>query len=108
MPHKSDVTAGFGERLTHCRKNLQMTRHDLASQLVWHRSTIERYETGQTLPDIRKLAQLAVALDADPAYLAFGKNPPKTKPVLPEPVRKALASFAKIIEDLMQAGWVKG
>ena len=106
--HESDMLSGFGDRLIECRKKLQLTRQELANRLVWHRNTIDRYEAGSTLPDLRKVVQLAEALDVDPAYLAFGKNRPASKPVLPEPVRKALASIARIIEEMMRGGWVLG
>ena len=62
-----DVKFNF-ERMRRARLQLGMSQEQLAVFLHVSRSTIERWEWGQTEPTASKLAQIAMRLKRDPGY----------------------------------------
>lgn len=73
----------FHDNLIHLRKLQKMTQEDLAEALGCSRQTISKWETGESLPDLkqsRRLAELfGVSLD-DLADETPGQTPPGVPP----------------------------
>ncbi|MDY3014230.1 MAG: helix-turn-helix domain-containing protein [Evtepia sp.] len=51
---------GLGSSLYHARKKSGLSQENVAEKLGVSRQTISKWETGETLPDIRQSKQLAV------------------------------------------------
>lgn len=60
----------LGERIRDARKAKNLSQEELAKQLFISRSALTKWETGQSMPDIRMLKQLADVLDVSLEYLA--------------------------------------
>ena len=60
----------LGERIRDARKAKHLSQEELAKQLFISRSALAKWETGQSMPDIRMLKQLADVLDVSLEYLA--------------------------------------
>lgn len=59
----------LGERIRDARKAKHLSQEELAKQLFISRSALAKWETGQSMPDIRMLKQLADVLDVSLEYL---------------------------------------
>lgn len=67
----------IGERIREKRKECELTQQQLADKLNISLMTIRRFETDVRQPKLEMIDKIALALDVDPWYLAFGDDPPK-------------------------------
>ena len=78
----------LGERLRDARKAKNLSQEELAKQLFISRSALAKWETGQSMPDIRMLKQLAHVLDVSLEYLASDDVVQPDAPVIPGFIRQ--------------------
>lgn len=60
----------LGNKIKAARKQKNLSQEELANRLFVSRSALAKWETGQSMPDIHMLKQLAHALDVSLEYLA--------------------------------------
>ena len=84
---------GFGEQLRRRRKELGLSRAELATQLGVSPSAIGNYETGVSTPREDVLLQLFDALQVDPNYLYRGSFRPGRERMLTEEERSLLEKY---------------
>lgn len=62
----------FYERLQGLRREKGMTQEELAERLDVSRQAVSKWESGQTMPEIEKLVQMAQVFDVSLDYLVRG------------------------------------
>lgn len=67
-----DVATRFGENLTRCRKNADISQEELGIRASLHRTEIGILERGARCPRIDTLVKLAGALSVPPGDLLDG------------------------------------
>ena len=63
---------GFAARLALARAQLDLTCDELGGFADLHPTDVRRLERGEHAPSIETCERLAIALDLDPAWLAYG------------------------------------
>ena len=97
----TDFRKAFGARVKQSRKDRKLTQKELAQRLGVHFQLLNKYESGQTLPQPENIVILADLLEISLDYLLTGKAPDNHNVVdlrLMERVR-ALAHFPKEDQD---------
>ena len=85
----------IGERITHLRKQRNMSHGDLAKVMDVTRQAVSKWENDLTSPDTIKLIQLADVLDTQVEYLATGRIPADEQPPI---VVNMVKTEEKIVE----------
>lgn len=85
----------IGERITHLRKQRNMSQGDLAKVMDVTRQAVSKWENDLTSPDTIKLIQLADVLDTQVEYLATGRIPADEQPPI---VVNMVKTEEKIVE----------
>ncbi len=67
------VSDNIGERIRHLRGRSRLT--EFATRFKIHKSTLTRYEKGETQPDASFLRQLCSEFGVSPAWLLLGEGP---------------------------------
>ena len=89
----------IGERITQLRKEQNISQVQLAKALDVSRQAVSKWETGQSIPDMVKLIQLADLLKTDTEYLATGRHSTlKSPPTVVTVVEKVDTIVEKIVE----------
>lgn len=60
----------IGERIRKERTSKHMTLDELSQEIGILKASVHKYEMGQVIPPLKRVEQLAAALDVSPAYLA--------------------------------------
>lgn len=68
-PERLKLANEVGIRILFCRKQLSLTRKELAAKVGCTDRMIEFYEDGQRLPDVEAVVHLCEALSVDANYL---------------------------------------
>ena len=84
----------IGERILTLRQEKGISQQDLAQALGISRQAISKWENDQTSPDTINLIRLCDILDTEVEYLATGKKPVYTYPVVVDKVK----TVEKIVE----------
>ena len=84
----------IGERILTLRQEKEISQQDLAQALGISRQAISKWENDQTSPDTINLIRLCDILDTEVEYLATGKKPVYTYPVVVDKVK----TVEKIVE----------
>ena len=76
MPVPDETEDSYGKRLGTVLTELRLARgmprqQDLAERMSRHVSTIQRWETGGTMPNAWNIRELAAALDVDVSILLY-------------------------------------
>ena len=88
-----------GERITHLRKERNLSQVQLANLLDVTRQAVSKWENDLTAPDTIKLIQLADVLDTDVEYLATGNH---SKIKSPPEVITMVRPVEKIVEKVIE------
>ena len=89
----------IGERIAQLRKEQNISQVQLAKALEVSRQAVSKWETGQSIPDMVKLIQLADLLKTDTEYLATGRHSIlKSPPTVVTVVEKVDNIVEKILE----------
>ena len=75
----------LGERIKNARKAKHLSQEELAKQLFISRSALAKWETGQSMPDIRMLKKLSVILEVSMDHLT-AEEPSLIAPTVPKPL----------------------
>lgn len=84
----------IGERILLLRQEKGISQQDLAQALNVSRQAISKWENDQTSPDTINLIRLCDVLDTEVEYLATGKKPVYTYPVVVDKIK----TVEKIVE----------
>ena len=84
----------IGERISQLRQENNISQLQLAEALGLSRQAISKWENDQTAPDTINLIRLADVLNTEVEYLATGKKPIYTYPVIVDKVK----TVEKIVE----------
>ena len=84
----------IGERISQLRQKNNISQLQLAEALGLSRQAISKWENDQTAPDTINLIRLADVLNTEVEYLATGKKPVYTYPVVVDKVK----TVEKIVE----------
>lgn len=60
----------IGERIRTERTSCHMTLEELSQKIGIQRASVHKHEMGLVIPPLKRVEQLASALDVSPAYLA--------------------------------------
>ena len=89
----------IGERIAQLRKEQNISQVQLAKALEVSRQAVSKWETGQSIPDMVKLIQLADLLKTDTEFLATGRHSTiKSPPAVVTVVEKVDNIVEKIVE----------
>jgi transcriptional regulator with XRE-family HTH domain len=83
-----------GERISQLRKDNQISQLQLADALGISRQAVSKWENDLASPDTINLIRLADVLDTEVEYLATGKKPVYTYPVVVDKIK----TIEKIVE----------
>ncbi len=79
----------FGESLFRARRKKGLSQEDVAEKPGVSRQTISKWETDETLPDIRRTKRLAVLYGLSPDELAeFDADVQELQNVIEKPMRR--------------------
>lgn len=84
----------IGERISQLRKDSNISQLQLAQLLGISRQAISKWENDQSSPDTINLIRLADVLNTEVEYLATGKKPVYTYPVVVDKIQ----TVEKIVE----------
>ena len=84
----------IGERISQLRKDNQISQLQLADALGISRQAVSKWENDLASPDTINLVRLADVLDTEVEYLATGKKPVYTYPVVVDKIK----TIEKIVE----------
>lgn len=84
----------IGERISQLRKDNQISQLQLADALGISRQAVSKWENDLASPDTINLIRLADVLDTEVEYLATGKKPVYTYPVVVDKIK----TIEKIVE----------
>ena len=89
----------IGERIAQLRKEQNISQVQLAKALEVSRQAVSKWETGQSIPHMVKLIQLADLLKTDTEYLATGRHSTlKSPPTMVTVVEKVDNIVERIVE----------
>lgn len=79
----------LGNSLFHARKRRGLSQEDVAEKLGVSRQTISKWETGETIPDIRQCKRLAVLYQMSlDELIDFDINTAEIQEMIKSPMRK--------------------
>ena len=84
-------TTGIGDRLRGVRG--QLTQAEFSARLGVHRKTVERWESGERIPDGESLLSLKREFGIDPGWLLTGEGDRPSTATLSPDERELLALF---------------
>ena len=84
----------IGERISQLRQDNHISQLQLADALGISRQAVSKWENDQTSPDTINLIRLADVLNTEVEYLATGKKPVYTYPVVVDKIK----TVEKIVE----------
>ena len=87
----------FSEQLSKLRKEANMTQEDLAEKCDVSRQAVAKWESGESLPDIYKISQIAKLFEVSLEELIWGECQQETQKDM---AKKIYVLFAKNMEDL--------
>lgn len=87
----------FSEQLSKLRKEANMTQEDLAEKCDVSRQAVAKWESGESLPDIYKISQIAKLFEVTLEELIWGECQQETQKDM---AKKIYVLFAKNMEDL--------
>jgi transcriptional regulator with XRE-family HTH domain len=61
--------ASLGKNIQQCREKRKMSQQDLAIRIRCGTKTIEKYETGESIPDIQTILKISTVLDVPASEL---------------------------------------
>lgn len=85
----------IGERISQLRQENHISQLQLADALGISRQAISKWENDQTAPDTINLIRLADVLNTEVEYLATGKKPVYTYPVVVDKI-KTIEKIVKV------------
>ena len=102
----------LSEKITHCRKKAMLSQEALAEKIGVSRQAVSKWETGESLPELGKIASLARALNTSVDWLLSSEEPQgeplaqeKTSAEYPEWTDRIPEFFRKLI---YRYGWLFG
>lgn len=87
----------FSEQLSKLRKEENLTQEDLAEKCDVSRQAVAKWESGESLPDIYKISQIAKLFDISLEELIWGECQQETQKDI---AKKIYVLFAKNMENL--------
>lgn len=87
----------FSEQLGKLRKEANLTQEDLAERCDVSRQAVAKWESGESIPDIYKLSQIAKMFEVSLEELVWGECQKETQK---EMAKKIYVLFAKNFESL--------
>lgn len=87
----------FSEQLCKLRKEANLTQEDLAEKCDVSRQAVAKWESGESLPDIYKISQMAKLFDVSLEELVWGECQLESQK---EMAKKIYVLFSKNMEDL--------
>lgn len=87
----------FSEQLSKLRKEANLTQEDLAEKCEVSRQAVAKWESGESIPDIYKISQIAKIFDISLEELIWGECQQETQKVM---ARKIYILFAQNMESL--------
>lgn len=87
----------FSEQLSKLRKENNLTQEDLAEKCDVSRQAVAKWESGESLPDVYKISQIAKKFEVSLEELIWGECKQETQK---EIAKKIYILFAKNMEDL--------
>lgn len=87
----------FSEQLSKLRKEANMIQEDLAEKCDVSRQAVAKWESGESLPDIYKISQIAKLFEVSLEELIWGECQQETQKNM---AKKIYVLFAKNMEDL--------
>lgn len=91
---ESVVFMSLGERISQLRQDKGMSQLQLAEALGISRQAVSKWENGQSSPDTINLIHLSDLLNTEVEYLATGRKPVYTYPVMVDKIK----TVEKIVE----------
>lgn len=89
----------IGERIASLRKEKGISQIQLADDLGVTRQAVSKWETDQTVPDMRNFIRLAEIFDTEVEYLTTGNHPVyESPPVIVNVVEKVDKVVEKVVE----------
>ena len=100
----------FGNRIKELRELRGMTQLQLAEKMLVSRSTIANWETGNRLPDIDMLAQLAGCLNMNISVLMNELQKPDRPPkvIVVEDLPVLLNGFVRMLREELPGAEIRG
>ena len=92
--NEGSVKMSIGERITQLRQENNMSQLQLAEVLGVSRQAVSKWENDQSSPDTINLIRLSDVLKTEVEYLATGKKPVYTYPVMVDKIK----TVEKIVE----------
>ena len=87
----------FSEQLSKLRKEANLTQEDLAEKFDVSRQAVAKWESGESLPDIYKISQIAKFFEVSLEELVWGECQQETQQ---EIAQKIYVLFSKNMENL--------
>lgn len=87
----------FSEQLSKLRKEVKWTQENLAEKCDVSRQAVAKWESGESLPDVYKIAQIAKMFDVSIEELVLGECRQETQKDM---AQKIYVLFSKNMEDL--------
>lgn len=87
----------FSEQLSKLRKEANLTQEELAEKCDVSRQAVAKWESGESLPDIYKISQIAKLFEVSLEELIWGECQQDTQKDI---AKKIYVLFAKNMEDL--------
>lgn len=87
----------FSEKLSKLRKEANLTQEDLAEKCDVSRQAVAKWESGESLPDVYKISQVAKIFEVSLEELIWGECQQETQRDM---AKKIYVLFAKNMEDL--------
>ena len=84
----------IGERISKLRQEVGLSQYELAKVIGVSRQAVSKWENDQTAPDTINLIRLSNILNTEVEYLASGKKPEYTHPVIVDKIH----TVEKIVE----------
>ena len=87
----------FSEQLSKLRKKANLTQEDLAEKCDVSRQAVAKWESGESIPDIYKISQIARLFEVSLEELVWGECPQETQK---EIAKRIYVLFSKNMENL--------
>ena len=107
----------LSEKILYCRKRRALSQEALAEKIGVSRQAISKWETGETAPELSKLALLAKTFGVTADWLISEDNPPESaaqgasqkQPAAPAPNANWVDSLPGAVQSLVRRyGWLAG